>query len=203
LRFDPAKAAAIAGELIEENRAGLERRLGRAVDAAEVYAAHFLGLGGAAKLLAAKPDALAAELLPRAAAANRAVFYDGERARTIGEVFAAMAKSMGVAATKAAPAIASASPPAAPTIAETAARASALESAPPALAHVERQGPGTRSSADAPSIEKKSAGLSLASLTLAGGTPALKPLLSPLALAALLAIDPSRLGASRTDPKDR
>jgi hypothetical protein len=187
LRFDPVKAAALAGELIEENRTGLERRLGRVVDAGEVYAAHFLGLGGAARLLAAKPDAIAAEILPRAAAANRAVFYDGSRARTIGEVLASMTQSMGAAAGNSAA-------PTPPTIAETAVRAAALENAP-APQRAER-----RSSAP-PVIEKKSASLPFATLSLAGGIASLKPLLSPLALSALQAIDPARLG--RADSDDR
>jgi hypothetical protein len=98
LRFDPSKAAALAGELISENRRGLEKALGRAVDAAELYAAHFLGLNGATKLLTAAPDAEAAALLPKAAAANKPVFYAGARAKTVGEVVASIAKSMNVEA---------------------------------------------------------------------------------------------------------
>lgn len=94
-RFDPMKAAALAGELIQENRANLEMRLGRAVNSAEIYAAHFLGAGGAAKLLKAAPETAAAEILPRAAAANRPVFYDGARAKTIAEVMESIRQSMG------------------------------------------------------------------------------------------------------------
>lgn len=103
LRFNPVKAAALAGELINENRQGLERRLGRAVNNAEIYAAHFLGAGGAAKMLNASGEAKAADLLPKAAAANRAVFYDGARARSVNEVIASIAKSMGEEAGVAAP----------------------------------------------------------------------------------------------------
>jgi hypothetical protein len=189
LRFDPMKAAALAGELVEENRAGLERRLGRAVDAAEVYAAHFFGLGGAAKLLAAAPDAIAADILPKAAAANRAVFYEGARARTIGEVIAAMATSMGVAA------------PTADTMrpaASIAAPAPASENSKAAPARLSKLASTAKASAVIPAdIEKKSADLMLASI--AGGMSALKPLLSPLALAALQAIDPARLGAEKRE----
>ncbi len=97
LRFDPEKAAALAGELARENRSALEGALGRAVDAAELYAAHFLGAGGAKKLLSAKPEDSAAALLPAAAAANRHVFYDGERARSVGEVIEGFRRTIGVA----------------------------------------------------------------------------------------------------------
>lgn len=95
LRFDPEKAAALAGELARENKAALEGALGRAVDAAELYAAHFLGAGGAKKLLAANEGGSAAALLPAAAAANRHVFYDGARARTVGEVIDGFRRTIG------------------------------------------------------------------------------------------------------------
>lgn len=97
LRFDPEKAAALAGELARENRASLERALGRAVDAAELYAAHFLGPAGAKKLLAADGAQNAAALLPAAAEANHHVFYDGARARTVAEVVGDFRKTIGVA----------------------------------------------------------------------------------------------------------
>lgn len=95
LRFDPEKAAALAGELARENRTALEKALGRAVDAAELYAAHFLGAGGARKLLSAGPSESAAALLPAAAAANRHVFYEGGRARSVSEVIDGFRKSVG------------------------------------------------------------------------------------------------------------
>lgn len=94
LRFDAGKAAALAGEVARDNAQRLEQRLGRAVDKAEIYAAHFLGVAGAAKLLSAPADATAAELLPTAAKANRPVFFDKGGARTVGEVVASIAKSM-------------------------------------------------------------------------------------------------------------
>ncbi|OFW99813.1 MAG: hypothetical protein A3E78_07375 [Alphaproteobacteria bacterium RIFCSPHIGHO2_12_FULL_63_12] len=97
LRFDPEKAAALAGELARENKSTLEGVLGRAVDAAELYAAHFLGAGGAKKLLAAGAQENAAALLPAAAQANRHVFYDGARARTVGEVIDGFRRTIGEA----------------------------------------------------------------------------------------------------------
>lgn len=97
MRFDADKASAMAGELANENQRALESRLGRAVSSADLYTAHFLGPSGAVKLLSAASSAKAADLLPQAAAANRPVFYDGARAKTVGEVVASIAKSMGEA----------------------------------------------------------------------------------------------------------
>lgn len=79
LRHDPETAATMAAELTRDSARCLEARLGRKVDGGILYAAHFLGVRGAAKLLdaaASDPDASAAALLPQAAAANRRVFYD-------------------------------------------------------------------------------------------------------------------------------
>ena len=90
LRNDPVMAARMAAEHAADNRAFVERRIGRAAEPVDLYLAHFLGAGGAARFLnaqAANGDASAAALFPRAAAANHNVFYtrDG-RARTLTEV---------------------------------------------------------------------------------------------------------------------
>lgn len=79
LRNDPSLSALMAGELANDNRAALQAVLGRDPDNAELYLAHFLGADGAGRFLGAlaeSPDSSAAALLPRAAAANRAIFYD-------------------------------------------------------------------------------------------------------------------------------
>lgn len=96
-RYDAGKAAALAAELARENRGALEGALGRPVDGAELYAAHFLGAGGAARLLASAPDAAAADILPEAARANRNVFYDGARARSAGELIESFRHAIGEA----------------------------------------------------------------------------------------------------------
>ena len=76
-RFDPEMAARLAGELTRENAAALEKGLGRSPSRGELYMAHVLGAGGAARLVRAAaegaPDAGA--LFPREAAANRGLFY--------------------------------------------------------------------------------------------------------------------------------
>ncbi|GAA4775082.1 lytic transglycosylase domain-containing protein [Novosphingobium ginsenosidimutans] len=89
LRHDPDLSARMAAELARDNRAALLPVLGREPDAAELYLAHFLGAGGATKFLtalSADPAQNAAMLLPEAAAANRAIFYEGGQPRSLGGV---------------------------------------------------------------------------------------------------------------------
>ncbi len=84
LRNNAELSARMAGELARENAAALEARLGRAPSAGELYAAHVMGSGGAARLIEAAangaPDAAA--LFPREAAANRGLFYANGEARS-------------------------------------------------------------------------------------------------------------------------
>jgi len=89
LRHDPDLSARMAAELARDNRAALLPVLGREPDAAELYLAHFLGAGGAGKFLtalSADPAQSAAALLPEAAAANRAIFYEAGQPRSLGGV---------------------------------------------------------------------------------------------------------------------
>ncbi|CAH0349835.1 MAG: lytic transglycosylase domain-containing protein [Sphingobium sp.] len=79
LRKHPETASVMAAEHAADNKAYLERRLGREAEPTDLYLAHFLGVGGAAKFLAANeatPGAAAASLFPAAARANRSVFFD-------------------------------------------------------------------------------------------------------------------------------
>jgi hypothetical protein len=69
----------MAGALTRHNAARLRARLGRDPTEGELYIAHFLGAGGAGKLItvaAKNPHAKAADLFPHAAAANRSIFYE-------------------------------------------------------------------------------------------------------------------------------
>jgi hypothetical protein len=77
LRTDPELSACMAGELARENAATLTSQLGRAPSAGELYAAHVLGSGGAARLIqaAAQGAPNASSMFPREAAANRGIFY--------------------------------------------------------------------------------------------------------------------------------
>jgi hypothetical protein len=94
LRFNPDAAALMAAELASDNRAALLPTLGREPDAAELYLAHFLGAQGAGKFLtalAADPSQSAAALLPKAAEANRGVFFERSGApRSLGEAMELM-----------------------------------------------------------------------------------------------------------------
>ena len=79
LRNDPTANATMAGAFTQTNAAVLSARLGRAPTEGELYIAHFLGAGGAARLIssaAANPDASAASYFPVAAHANTSIFYD-------------------------------------------------------------------------------------------------------------------------------
>jgi len=90
LRHDPETASLMTAELASDNRVALSARLGREPDAAELYLAHFLGIGGAGQMLdalQADPGRSAALILPQAAAANRPIFYDPSGApRSVAEM---------------------------------------------------------------------------------------------------------------------
>jgi hypothetical protein len=91
LRQDPGVNAAIAGAFTNKNAAYLKSTLGRTPTDGELYIAHFLGAGGAGKLIteASTSNAPAAQIFPDAAAANRSVFYDKSgRMRLSSEVYA-------------------------------------------------------------------------------------------------------------------
>ena len=79
LRYNADASALMAAELANDNKTELTTTLGREPDAAELYLAHFLGIGGAQQFLSAlstDPGQSAAGVLPKAAAANRTIFYD-------------------------------------------------------------------------------------------------------------------------------
>ncbi|MBX9711411.1 MAG: lytic transglycosylase domain-containing protein [Xanthobacteraceae bacterium] len=92
LRDDPAANAAMAGVLTQSNSFKLTADLGRRPTDGELYMAHFMGVGGASKLISAaedNPRASAAAMFPGAAAANRSIFYNrGGTARSVSEVYA-------------------------------------------------------------------------------------------------------------------
>jgi hypothetical protein len=79
LRNDPTANAVMAGAFTQANAALLSEWLGRSPSEGELYIAHFLGAGGAARLVSAAgdtPNASAAKYFPNAAAANSSIFYD-------------------------------------------------------------------------------------------------------------------------------
>ena len=109
LRLDPHASSLMAGELTADSAAYLKGRTGRTPTAGELYAAHFLGPQGSAKLIEAvqsRPGATAAQLFPDAAHSNKAIFYRDGRAATVGEVYANLTKTAGAATPMEAPAAA-------------------------------------------------------------------------------------------------
>ncbi|MGE4321516.1 MAG: lytic transglycosylase domain-containing protein [Sphingobium sp.] len=90
LRNHPETASVMAAEHAADNKAYLEKRLGREAEPVDLYMAHFLGVGGAAKFLGAHdraPGTAAASHFPAAARANRAVFYDRQgNARSFADI---------------------------------------------------------------------------------------------------------------------
>jgi hypothetical protein len=95
LRNDPSTAAVMAGEFTRRNSQTLAGALGRQPTDGELYAAHFMGAGGAADLIreaSSRPDANAAALFPDQAGSNRAIFYDkaSGKPRTVAEVYKAL-----------------------------------------------------------------------------------------------------------------
>ncbi|OAF06221.1 transglycosylase [Bradyrhizobium centrolobii] len=106
LRDDPQAASDMAAALTQSNSFKLTGLLGRRPSDSELYMAHFMGVGGAAKLIANaedNPQAVGARLFPNAAASNRSIFYaqDG-RARSVSEVYSVLSsRYAGAASSKA------------------------------------------------------------------------------------------------------
>jgi hypothetical protein len=94
LRDDPSAASAMAAVLSQSNSFKLTGKIGRRPADNELYMAHFMGVGGAAKLIsnaADDPNASAARLFPGAAAANQSIFYDrAGRTRSVSEVYSVL-----------------------------------------------------------------------------------------------------------------
>ncbi len=90
LKLDPHAASLMAGELATDHASYLRGRVGRDPTSGELYAAHFLGPQGSARLIEAyqsNPRVSAAALFPDAAAANHSIFYKDGRAATVAEVY--------------------------------------------------------------------------------------------------------------------
>lgn len=98
LKMDPHAASLMAGELASDHASYLRGRVGRTPTSGELYAAHFLGPQGSARLIQAatvSPTANAAAMFPEAAQANRSIFYRDGRPTTVGELYANLTKTGG------------------------------------------------------------------------------------------------------------
>ena len=103
LRNDPDAASAMAAVLTQSNSFRLTGKIGRRPTDSELYMAHFMGVGGAARLITKaedNPNASAARLFPNAAAANRSIFYEKGtgRARSVSEVYSVLTTRYAAAA---------------------------------------------------------------------------------------------------------
>lgn len=101
LRNDPRAASLMAAEFASENERFLQNHTKGEIGSTELYFAHFMGAGGASAFLNARdenPLQKAATLFPRAAKANRNVFYEPAtgRAKTLDEVYAHFDKKFSV-----------------------------------------------------------------------------------------------------------
>jgi hypothetical protein len=94
LRDDPTASSAMAGVLTQSNSFKLTGLIGRRPTDSELYMAHFMGVGGAAKLITNaedNPQASGAKMFPNAAAANHSIFYDSTgRARSVSDVYSVL-----------------------------------------------------------------------------------------------------------------
>jgi hypothetical protein len=78
LRNDPTANAVMAGAFTKANSDYLATKLGRQPSEGELYIAHFLGAGGAARLISLasnNPNAKGTDYFPNAANANSSIFY--------------------------------------------------------------------------------------------------------------------------------
>jgi hypothetical protein len=94
LKDDPTASSAMAAVLTQSNSFKLTGMIGRRPTDSELYMAHFMGVGGAAKLITNaedNPQASGAQLFPNAAAANHSIFYDSSgRTRSVSDVYSVL-----------------------------------------------------------------------------------------------------------------
>jgi hypothetical protein len=84
----------MAAVLTQSNSFKLTGKIGRRPSDAELYMAHFMGVGGAGKLIQSaeeNPNASAVRMFPNAAAANQSIFYDRSgQPRSVSEVYSVL-----------------------------------------------------------------------------------------------------------------
>ncbi len=90
LRRDPRISAVMAGAYATRNAEHIAEEIGRRPTSAELYMAHFLGPSDAVRLIQfrdTRQSLSAPDLFPRAAAANRKIFYADSQPRSVGQVY--------------------------------------------------------------------------------------------------------------------
>ena len=85
---DPRANVLMGAEFLKENSEYLSGRIGRQPTDNDLYLAHFMGKGGAVKLLTSSPTDNAPQIFPEQAAANQSIFYTPSKVpRTIAQVY--------------------------------------------------------------------------------------------------------------------
>jgi Transglycosylase SLT domain len=94
LRREPYISALLAAEMLKRDATRIGRRIGRDLTPGETYLAHFLGPDDAERFMekvVGEPDAIAANLLPKPARANKPIFFASagrkQKGRSIAEVY--------------------------------------------------------------------------------------------------------------------
>ncbi|KJC38126.1 transglycosylase [Bradyrhizobium sp. LTSP885] len=102
LRDNADASSSMAAALTQSNSFKLTGKLGRRPTDSELYMAHFMGVGGAAKLISSaedSPSANAAAMFPKAASANQSIFYDKSgSARSVSQVYSVLTTRYAAAA---------------------------------------------------------------------------------------------------------
>ncbi len=127
--------------MTQSNSFKLTGKIGRRPTDSELYMAHFMGVGGAAKLISNaedNPRASGARLFPNAAAANRSIFYERSgRARSVSEVYSVLTQRYASAANSQATRTAMASVGVTPASTAIGSARTAVASAAPATAPID------------------------------------------------------------------
>src|SRR3982074_196279 len=94
LRDDPAASSSMAAVLTQSNSFKLTGKIGRRPTDPRPHHGHFMGVGGAAKLISNaedNPQASGARLFPNAAAANSSIFFERDgRERSVAQVYSVL-----------------------------------------------------------------------------------------------------------------
>ncbi len=95
LRNNPEISARLAAHYAIDNAKALQAQGHKVTGPTDLYLAHFLGSGGAAKFLAGmkqNPNAPAADILPSAANANKTIFYKDGAPASFNDIYQRFAK---------------------------------------------------------------------------------------------------------------
>lgn len=90
---DPQASSFMAAEYIKENQKALQS-VKPNPSPTDIYLAHFLGTSGSKKFLSTDPNAIGADILPKAANANKSYFYDNGKALTLSEIYNKIASKL-------------------------------------------------------------------------------------------------------------